>query len=400
MRLTRDWVSVATIVLAVFFGWQIVKEAVSQRLPPEMALRIATNSSTLSRAAESEFVAKRLDNAEYLARRSLAKAPFNARALRVVGLAESAKGQTAKADDLITLAGNWSLRDDPAHAWLFHHRLTRGEYISAFAHADTLARRREDMWPSMFELFNLAATEDPRAMSVLVSLLASRPPWRQAFLNGLIGVPTPRNLGLLATVSASLEKTDGKLSAGELLQVYEVLVRTRQNDLLIAVRRQTARPPLSWLIVNGEFAPPTHPAPFEWALGSSVGIVPEILPDPARPDQSALRVEHNGSASGTVVSQLLLLEPGEYRLAGEVRAETGTDANHFRWTVTCDETGRAVEVSRPATPVGTNWRPFSLTFDVPVQGCRTQRLTLETTPANQQGTVVGWFDRFSIRKVG
>lgn len=387
--------------VAIFLGWQIVKEMAVQRLPPELAVRVSADApSTLSRAAESEFAAKRFDNAEYLARLSLAKAPFNARALRVVGLVEAEKGQTARADNLITLAGNWSLRDDPAHAWLFQHRLSRGQYASAFAHADTLARRREDMWPAMFELFAVAGTEDPRALPVLVSLVAKRPPWRQAFLNGLIDAPTPRNLQLLATIAANLQRTDGPLSNNELVQVYESLLRARQEELLAVVRARVGRPAPGRLLVNGEFDPLSNPAPFEWTLVSSVGIVPEVTPDPTRAGDSALRVEYDGFASGEVAGQLLQLSAGRHRLTGEVRAEAGAVARQLRWTVSCYGTAQVLV----GTPIGTgeavpDWTSFGMAFDVPAQDCRMQRLTLDAVPSDSRSTIVGWYDRLAIAKV-
>lgn len=387
--------------VAVFLGWQIVKEMAVQRLPPELAVRVSADAaSTLSRAAESEFVAKRFDNAEYLARLSLAKAPFNSRALRVVGLVEAEKGQTARADNLLTLAGNWSLRDDPAHAWLFQHRLGQGQYGSAFAHADTLARRREDMWPAMFELFAVAGTEDPRALPVLVSLVARKPPWRQAFLNGLIDAPTPRNLQLLATIAANLQRTDGPLNDNELVQVYESLLRARQEELLAVVRARIGRPAISLLLVNGGFAPPSNPAPFEWTIASSVGIVPEVTPDPTRTGESALRIEYDGFAAGEVAGQLLQLPPGSYRLTGEVRAEAGAVSRQLKWTVTCYGTSQTLNQT-PVGPgeTGPDWKPFGMAFDVPAQGCRMQRLTLDTVPADRRSTIVGWYDRLVIAKV-
>lgn len=400
-RLLRESTPFVVMVVSVFLGWQIVKELAAQRLPPELAVRVsADDSSTLSRAAEFEFAAKRFTNAEYLARLSLAKAPFDARALRVVGLAEARKGQTARADNLLTLAGNWSLRDDPTHAWLFQHRLSLGQYASAFAHADTLARRRTDMWPAMFELFAVAGTEDPRALPVLVSLVAKKPPWRQAFLNGLIDAPTPRNQQLLATLGVNLQRTDGPLSDNELVQVYDSLLRSRQEGLLALVREQTGRPAAGLLLVNGEFDPLSNPAPFEWILKSSVGIVPEVMPDRGRTGQSALRVEYDGFSRGEVASQLLQLAPGRYRLTGEVRSEVGAATERLRWSASCYGTGEILGGTFANTAQGgADWQAFSLAFDVPQRSCRIQRLTLEAAPSDHRSTVIGWYDALSVKRI-
>lgn len=401
-RFLRGSAPFIVTAVAVFLGWQIVREMAIQRLPPPLAVRVAPGgASTLSRAAESEFTAGRFDNAEYLARLSLAKAPFSVRTLRVIGLVEARKGQTARADNLLTLAGNWSLRDDPAHAWLFEHRLRRGQYGSAFAHADTLARRREDMWPKLFELFAVAGTEDPRALPVLVALVAKKPPWRQAFLNGLIDAPTPRNQLLLATIATSLQQTKGPLNNDELVQVYQSLLRSRQEELLVVVRARIGRPATSLLLVNGGFSPLSGPAPFEWTLTPSVGIVPDVTTDPTRPSESALRVEYNGFSRGEAAGQLLQLTPGRYRLTGRIRAEAGAVSQRLQWSVKCYPTNQILsQTPTDGTDVGPDWRPLGLVFEVPPQGCRMQRLTLDAVPTDTRSTIVGWYDKFAITRVG
>src|SRR5690606_6261812 len=108
------------------------------------------------------------------ARARLRQSPFDVRALRVAGLVAARNGQDELANEVVTLAGNWSLRDDPAHAWLIEYRLRRGDDGSAFAHADTLVRRREDVRTQVFDLFTTAANSDPRSLPVLIDLLSVR----------------------------------------------------------------------------------------------------------------------------------------------------------------------------------------------------------------------------------
>ncbi|WP_298745490.1 hypothetical protein, partial [uncultured Brevundimonas sp.] len=119
-----DVVSHGLVVGAVVLGWQIALQPLIQRAPVEAAIRIAPGSPlVLRRAAESELAAGRTDTAAALGREALRRSPFNVPALRVVGLTEARAGREEAADDILTLAGNWSLRDDPAHAWLVERRL-------------------------------------------------------------------------------------------------------------------------------------------------------------------------------------------------------------------------------------------------------------------------------------
>ncbi|HUH22823.1 MAG TPA: hypothetical protein VLZ51_02035, partial [Brevundimonas sp.] len=213
-RSVRDLAPYVLTVGAVWLGWQVVLQPVLQRGPPAIAVKAAPGSAlVLRRAAETELLAAEsdgadaathVDNAAFLAREALVRSPFDVRALRVIGLTEDRSGREDRADALLTLAGNWSLRDDPTHAWLVQHRLQRGDYASALAHADTLIRRRENLRPQVFRLFSTAAAQDPqRALPVVARLVAAHPPWRQAYLDSLY--TSREGLQLAVNLAQSLE---------------------------------------------------------------------------------------------------------------------------------------------------------------------------------------------------
>ena len=102
--------SYVLVAVAIWLGWQVVREMAVGRLPAELSLRLSPGSAlVLGRAAETEFAADRFENAEYLARQSLVRAPFNVQALRVLGLATAESGRKTEADDILTLAGNWTI---------------------------------------------------------------------------------------------------------------------------------------------------------------------------------------------------------------------------------------------------------------------------------------------------
>lgn len=386
---------VALAALTIWLGWQVVRELAVGRLPVEQAIRLSPGSPiVLSRAAEDEFAADRFDNAEYLARESLNRAPFNVRALRVLGLTTAEKDQKPQADDILTLAGNWSLRDDPSHAWLIDYRLSRGDYPSAFAHADTLARRRDDLKPQLFRLFTVAASTDSRALPVLVALLAVEPPWRPAYLSGLY--QTEAGLGLAANLAIALQSSPAPFSGSELSNLYGQLLAKNRLVGMSAVRARLGRPETGLNLVNGDFAAPGEPLPFEWQLFNASGAVAEILPDDVRGD-SALRARFGSYASAPLAEQLLQLEPGTYRLSGEARSEVGDSDARLAWVVSCFETGSRIGESRIITAPGeTGWKPFSFGFEVPIRGCSAQWIRMVPRPGDRRTTVVAWYDRLSI----
>lgn len=389
--------SYGLIAGAVVLGWQIAVQPLIQRAPAEAAIRLAPGSPlVLRRAAESELAAGRIENAAALSRDALGRSPFDVRALRVMGLTEARAGREDQADDILTLAGNWSLRDDPAHAWLVERRLRRGDYASAFAHADTLVRRRQDIQPQVFRMFTVAGTEDSqRSLPVIASLLAARPPWRTAYLGGLN--QTAEELQLAANLAVLLEAGRAPLTNEELQNLYWTLSGKGQWGALNMVRARINRPPPGVRVTNGGMADTKAPAPFQWRLFQTAGIVAEIVADDLRPSNPALRVDYDGYATGPVAEQLTSLPPGSYRFSAQVRTETGNPTNRLAWTLYCATGGDAIATVPTAAPnlPPSTWNNLSARFEVPVT-CPAQWLRLETRAADRRYPSVVWFDQIAI----
>ena len=389
--------SYGLIIGAVILGWQIAIQPLLQRAPVETAIRLAPGSPlVLRRAAESELAAGRVENAADLSRDALLRSPFDVRALRIFGLTEARAGRENEADDILTLAGNWSLRDDPAHAWLVERRLRRGDYASAFAHADTLVRRRQDIQPQVFRLFNVAGREDPqRALPEIANLLTRRPPWRAAYWNSIS--QSPQELPLAANLAVLLETGSAPLTNDELQNLYRNLLAIGQFQAVNTVRERIDRPPTSEPVTNGGFADVAAPEPFQWRLYPKAGVVAEVVADDLRPSNPALRVDYDGYATGFIAEQLTSLPPGSYRFSAEVRTETGNPAARLVWTLSC-ATGGGALVALPAgisNAAPNAWMSLSSRFEVP-ENCPAQWLRLETRSADRRAATAVWFDRIAI----
>lgn len=396
-----DFASYALIAGVVVLGWQIAIQPLLQQAPVELAIRLAPRSpSVLRRAAEAELAAERVDNAALLGRDALGRSPFDVRALRVIGLTEARAGREEGADDILTLAGNWSLRDDPAHAWLVERRLRRGDYASSFAHADTLVRRRQDIQPQVFRLFTAAATGDPqRSLPVIASLLAANPPWRSAYLSGLN--QTPQDLEVAASLAILLEAGRAPLTNGELQHLYRTLLGKGQLEAIRIVRERLNRPPPRAAVTNGNFSDTTAPEPFQWRLSQSAGVVAEIVADDVSPGNAALRVEYDGYATAQIIEQLTSLPPGAYRITAQVRTESGDPATRLAWTLACATSGGGI-ASVPAgarSAAANGWTTLSGPVEIPT-GCPTQWLRLETRAADRRAQTVVWFDEIVISPAG
>ena len=395
----RDGLGYALVAGGVWLGWEVVKAPLASRAAPALAVRVAPASpEVLERAAESELLAGRRENARALAADSLARAPFNARALRVRGLAEAELGSVDRADEMLTLAGNWSLRDDPAHAWLIENRLRRGDYSSAFAHADTLARRRPDMYPAIFRLFTIASARDARAFPVVARLMAANPPWRHAYIDHLLRDPAgPSIIGGLAV---ALQDTDAPFNREELQQLYDKWLTERRfagvRQLRARLRPASADPYLQ----NGDFSVDVEEQlqPFGWELGVGPGISAAMVEDDLRAGNIAFRLNYDGFAAGVFNSQLLVLSPGAYALTGRWRAETPQAQMPLEWRIICAESGAQAELSQ--TRLGADaadWRPFTVRFSIPRENCSAQWLQLAAVPGDRRSMIAAWFDDLRIR---
>lgn len=384
------------VALSIWLAWEAIKVPIVIRGPPTLALRIAPKSpEALRRAAEVELADGRFDSARILSAESLRQVPFDARALRVRGLVEAATNRAA-ADQMLTLAGNWSLRDDPAHAWLVQNRLLQGDYGSSFAHADTLVRRRPDLYPGTFQLFTAAAAADHRALPNLVRLLAQDPPWRQSYLSSLHQAPEgPR---VLFAIALALQQTETPLSVLELGQVYTTWINERRFTAISLLRSRLNRPSATPSLHNGEFSLPTEEQilPFDWILGAGEGVTTEIIEDDIRQGNPALRIGFDSFDSTVAAYQMLSLKPGAHRLVGETRYETTVDQG-LAWSIICVETGQVLSTYQlTAGPAG-DWKPFSLEFTVPIRGCSIAQARADSVLASRRSQSAVWFDNLAIR---
>lgn len=393
----RRWLPYILIVASIWLGWQVIQSLMVWRAPPHVAVSIAPGSpEALRRLAESNYERGGRESARELAVASLRAAPFQTRALRVVGLADARMNRLSQADDELTLAGNWSLRDTAAHAWLVERRLRQGNYVSAFAHADTIARRNRDASRAVFELFIEAAVTDRRAVKPILDLVALKPIWRQDFLDTLYA--DERGPALLATVAVGLEPTTGRLSDVELAQLYTVWLRERRFAGLKALKLALGRPDNGPGVADGAFSQNVQLAPFAWTVGTGPGLAAEITADELDSENSALWVQTDAFSPGQAASQLLTLSPGDYRWTGRARVATEAPSSLLDWTVTCLETG--AEIARlPVDDIPENgeWARFVRVVRVPATGCSMQWLAIKASPGNRRGYVVAWFDDFSVR---
>lgn len=383
----RDPLVFLVIVAGLWIAWQILCNAVVLTAEPELALRLGPDApSVLTRAAERELHAGRMDTARRYAQRALVRRPFNAAALRVAGLVADHDGDMDAADRLLTLAGNWSLRDDPAHSWLVKRRLEQGRSASALAHADTLMRRRVDVRPQHYDLMiALALRNDVQAQGALIELLRRKPPWRPDF----IVYALKRREGVPVVAALALAMRDGvnPMTQEERAFLYRTLIAQGHIDVLQTLMAEgEGREAVA--VSDGGFSREGGTPPFDWRLPASAGILAEVADDPD--GQSALHAIINQSGRRTVIEQMVLLKPGRWQVSGRVRLAQGPQEG-LAWALACATSGSELGLIPMQTGARGAWTRFTGLIDVP-EACPAQYLRLVTLPRSHAETIEVWID--------
>jgi hypothetical protein len=401
----KGWGGRSVLVgLALFAGLSLARQVVvdgwgdwlaSRR--PQQALALGRDSpDVLSAVAEGLTRAKHYDAAARLSLAALARSPLTVRALGARAMALAGEGRSVQADALMRFAGTRSWRDNVVQAWLLRDGLERRDYGEAFVHADALARRHEALRPVIFELFALAAA-DSEAADALAARLALRPNWREAFLDALA-----RSRQRDAAVGGLFQRVDrgpAPLSMTELGDYPGRLARAgRYRDAFQALASYRGGREMAQTPFDGDFTDRQGVAPFVWDRVGKVGVTLDFAPAPDRPGGDALRVDYDGFSSTDLLRQAMALEPGDYRLTGEIYEEAG-DARQLGWEVRCIADGRKL-AAIPASPGGpAAWRPFGVTFTTPDAQCDGVWLVLTGAPGERRSTIVVWYDKIRVSRV-
>lgn len=385
----RIWTGFAATLIGLGLGMAIVVEAIAERGPLRAGLRLRPDSARLlAKDAELALAAGERERAADLAARALRNTPFTVRALRVLGLTIDQKGDSGRADSVITTAGNWSLRDGPAHLWLYHRRAVTGDFGGALAHADIVMRRREDLRTPISRTLAAAAAVEPRTWRPIARRLDSRPNWRGAFLAALLEEPGGRAAS--AALALALEGREGAYRPPEQAALFQALVRGRQFQVLGRLRSGlVTREPL----LDGGFERKDGGPPFAWSLRQAAGSSAQIV---AADGGRVLETSWDGRSPAPVARQLLVLSPGAYVLSGRVWTNRPAAGAPLGWSLACADGPRFLVPE--AAPQAGGWRRFSVSFQVPAQDCDAQWLHLYGAGA-AGGSGVTRYDDLAIEAV-
>lgn len=363
----------------------IVQAGIVQRLvrsDPVAAARIAPYDARVAMAAARKLVeegrgatdpAIRALTQATLARDLTQNAAIEFRAVDV-----EAAGDRARAAELFDLSDAISRRSLATRLWLIQRSVDRGDVGHALRDFDVALRTTAAAAPTLFPVL-AGATSDPGLVVPIARMLDRPSDWRLMFLNYAVA-----NGDIEGASAVLLHMRDRRLVTdnGVDLALIARLVDERRFALAGQVRAAFSggkAQPL--LVVDGAFADATASYPFGWSFVERGDIGAERSVANGRPE---LGWRSQPGRGGQVAAQLLLLSPGNYRLATMAASATSDDTPY--WSLTCGEQGGAT-LAQLDVPSASN---AAAAVDVAVPaGCEGQWLTLTLRPGGTSGERTG-----------
>ena len=193
-------------------------------------------------------------------------------------------------------------------------------------------------WPAHQTQNRTGRFDAPNPSSTpLVQLLATRPPWREGFLQHL------RNTRELAPVADAVQaqlQADGQLGREDFERWIEALLQ--RGDWSQAYARWAGSQPPGVrlaLVYNGDFGRRPQQHGFDWRSPRTAGLQASF------PAGGGARIEYrNRRIDQAGLEQALLLAPGRYRLQAKMQSEGLRSDRGLEWVVQCASNG--VELGR------------------------------------------------------
>ncbi|QIG79551.1 O-antigen ligase family protein [Stakelama tenebrarum] len=358
------------------------------------------NAAAAVAAAESERVDGNFENARNLAIRGIRNDALNHDALRVLGLTELARDRPGAGYAAIFLSAGLGWRDPVVQRTVFERGIATGDYAVAARAGDALLRTGADQSAIFLGLHQIY--RDPAGRAALLERLSARPGWSARFLEtlhpqsieeGLVYVDFLRQLDEVGVLPKSVDPqayVKGLLTSGDVDAVVAMWRRIdpqAQGDPRIGV-------------IDGNFArfngSNDRYAPFGWASVHNPAFIATRQPRSELSQSETLRLESYVGEPTTLLSQLLALPPGDYRLSYAVRPErNGSD---FRVELDCLPSGRSLARRAPDISESGDWETIAFDVTVASARCAAQELRIVGDRTPGEGSVAA-FDSFVITSV-
>lgn len=314
----------------------------------------------------------------------------------------STREQREQADTLIDMAAqlapaDWIVQSHIAGYWASQERFDRVlQHWSNVLSANP--GRQSDLFPLMLRM-----AESPTLRTLFEPMVKRPPVWWNDFFRYLCEQTTSAEaVGYLF----SLRQQGGQPLAPEERTAY--VARLQRDGMIpeayilwVGGLKDSDQTKLASLF-DGGFELPLKQGGFGWQLAENRYFSAKQASIKGATGAAALRLRFNGFVGGFEhLSQPLFLDPGFYRLTGEVRPDALESKGGLRWQVRCLLPEVKVLGDGPRFLGSSEWSQFDLSFEVPAS-CKYQQLALVSAGERAferklDGTI--WFDNLKISSV-
>ncbi len=395
-RSPSEWAArVGLVVIVALLGTTAISftaAKIATKQSPIWAYRISPGDGRVTAAyalalAGPEASENNPDLAKRLAEKALQQDPTASAAANALGLLAQRRGDSAAERRFFTYAQKLSRRDLATQLWSIEDAVNRNDIPTAINWYNNTLRTNPEMSRLLFPVL-IQASDDATIRLHLIRVIATRPQWSTDFLQfvpnnaanphvAVVIFDEMRQIGVAVPPQATSSLIDRLLSIGNFDLAWRHYAQNRG-----AVDRNRSRYP--------NFAgQPAVPSMLDWRTNASDGISALI-------EGNALDFSAPAGVGGTVLRQVQLLAPGNYRLSGRSQAIDLPAAARPYWTLTCG-LGQGPELGRVMLPAGTSIDgSFSGTLRVP-RTCSVQTLTLIAQPVDTVSGLSGRVNQVQLR---
>ena len=295
---------------------------------PDIALSLDPGNVRANAASADQSLAQSdLESATIASRRALIRSPAAPSAVRSLGLAASLSKRQDAASAAFRYANILSRRDLGTNLWFIEFAVAQNNVDAALHRYDIALRTSSSAYATLFPILT-GVLDDSEYVTPIVRVLTANPPWMQNFLEYAFNTKTPPLD--LARLGQSLAQNGKALPndlermlverlalAGEYDAAWQAYLRLKPNSTF------TKRG-----VRDEELVDRQPSALFDWQYANT-GESIAMPQSKDRPTQFRSFAEQPVS----VLSQLLLLLPGNYAILAPTHITTGT--SRPRWILSC-----------------------------------------------------------------
>lgn len=335
------------------------------------------------------------------ARQALLNKPVDARIYLFSGLAYDASKDVQRAEQMMQFAHQFGPRMPDNQLQLADFWAKHGNAAQALLNLSAALEMRSSLqaklFPLIYRLAEMQATE-----SAFQNLLKHDPHWWPAFFNYALRQGNDKVIHSLYLIR---EQTSPILPEKERQYYIDYLIRQHKSLQAYAIwlgGLTTVQMDELGYVNDGSFKLPASGEGFGWRFSQGKGMLLSRFEGAGALSAPSLRIGFYGSrlAVQELVTQYLMLEPGNYEFNSMFKAESLNAGEGIKWRVSCSN-GQSLG-SGSLLSGSQNWSSYAFRFEVPDSvACNMQKLTLISSPGGRrpfdyEGYV--WFDELNIQK--